>query len=262
MRRLEYIIAIATLVTACGGETEPQLLDPQANADSSNEAGNEATGESEMMFALTAADDGEATTDEELAEASQAATVGQLGSDCVTSVVEGRVVTYSLDECTGPFGFVTMSGDLVSTYSLTTDGVRADIVGSDLAVNNGTASVEATVIRTAEGSTRRLEIDTNWSGTTAKGDKTARVGDYVSTIDPDAGCVTLDGDWSTTIGTAAWDTVVDGFKVCRGECPADGGTIQWIGRNVTTTVTYDGSGTANWENSNGRSGTVQLACGR
>lgn len=120
--------------------------------------------------------------------------------------------------------------------------------------------MEASALHTVDGDVHTVEVDTNWTGETKDGDKTARVGDYVSTIDPVAGCVTLNGDWSTSVGTAAWDTSVDSFEVCRGECPTEGGSIQWVGANVTTTVTYDGDSTANWENSNGRSGTVRLLC--
>jgi hypothetical protein len=46
-----------------------------------------------------------------------------------------------------------------------------------------------------------------------------------------------------------------------GKCPANGGSISHtFANNVTLTITFDGSATAQWSTSNGRSGTINLVC--
>jgi hypothetical protein len=50
--------------------------------------------------------------------------------------------------------------------------------------------------------------------------------------------------------------------VCAGGCPEPGGELTFTGglSGVTLTITFDGSGIAQWSTSNGKSGTLPLLC--
>ncbi|WP_437569962.1 hypothetical protein [Sorangium sp. So ce542] len=50
---------------------------------------------------------------------------------------------------------------------------------------------------------------------------------------------------------------------CAAQCPAAGGTVEHAGglSGVTITIAFDGSDSATWSSSRGRSGTLDLACG-
>src|SRR5262249_29562189 len=56
-------------------------------------------------------------------------------SGCVTASASGTTVTYTLNDCTGPFGLVHVSGTVVVTYSLALDGIHAHATANDLMVN-------------------------------------------------------------------------------------------------------------------------------
>ena len=78
-------------------------------------------------------------------------------------------------------------------------------------------------------------------------------------------CATLDGQWSTKIGSAnnsdTWSTGIAGYAQCKAHCPTSG-TLTHTGgiSKVTVTVTFDGSATAKWATSTGRAGTFGLLC--
>ena len=255
-------LAMAVALFGCGDATQPELLSAQREADNGNEAVSEAMQESELVFALTAADSSQAADDDELAANARDEAANQWTGSCLTADIDRNVVTYTLDNCTGRFRLVTVTGVITATYTRRDDGLHAAIVGQGLEVNNGVANLDAKTVTRWEGLTRTMEIDTNWTGETARGEPTSRVGDYTTTVDLATLCLTVDGDWATSVGAVAWDTTVDGFKVCAGECPADGGSIEWVGPRRTTTLTYDGTDYASWQNDQGASGSVRLYCGR
>jgi hypothetical protein len=122
--------------------------------------------------------------------------------------------------------------------------------------------VNATVKASQAAGVRRAEVVCDSSGTGPRGGSISRKGAYTTTYDPTAECVTLDGTWQTKVGLRTASTVVAGYKRCKGACPAAGGSIvHTTVKAAVITVSYDGTSTANWVSSGGKTGTVTLKCG-
>ena len=79
-----------------------------------------------------------------------------------------------------------------------------------------------------------------------------------------SGCVTVAGTWSTSWNGAksgSNSTEVSGLKKCSSSCAAAGGVIKHTGAlGKIVTVSLDGSSTAAWSTSAGKSGTIDLGC--
>ena len=183
-------------------------------------------------------------------------------SNCVTASANGATVTYTLNDCTGPFGLVHVTGTVVVQYSLAADGIHAHATADNLMVNGATMDIDAQAVYSQNGTQKRLAVTTSGSGTGPRGNSITRTGNYVLTYDSASNCLGLDGQWATNIAGYQWSTQVSAFEKCAASCPAAGGSITHHGglSGITITVDFDGSATASWSTSNGHSGTIGLLC--
>jgi hypothetical protein len=182
-------------------------------------------------------------------------------ASCVTATVNNNLVTFVLNDCSGPWGLVHVSGTLVATYDIQPSGVSAEVKASGLTVNGATLNLDSKAVYSVNGTVKHLAVDTNGNGTGFFGTQLARHGSFTFTWDSTSLCASLDGNWSTTIGNDTWSTSVSQFKQCKGLCPASG-TIAHTGgiTGVTITVTFDGTPDAKWASSNGKHGDLFLLC--
>ena len=248
------------LLVGCGG-----MAGGNSDASHATESTDMATSEAALAAASASSADGASGSAEQVAEAA-AAHAGEIysPSDCVTAAQEGDTVTYELDHCTGPFGHATATGTVVAVYRIPSDGdIGAELTSDDLQVNRATIDLDTDAVYTKSGDQKTLEVQTTSSGTTGDGRTLVREGDYTTRWTTGEPCLTLSGNWSTTVGRRSWDTAVDGFSKCEDECPT-GGTVEWTRKRdgKSLTVEFDGSAEARWEASGGRSGTTSLRCGR
>ena len=183
-------------------------------------------------------------------------------SNCVTASASGATVTYTLNDCTGPFGLVHVTGTVVVEYSLAADGIHAHATANGLMVNGATMNIDAQAVYSQNGTQKRLSVQTTGTGTGPRGNAITRSGNYTLTWDAATSCLGLDGQWATTIAGYQWSTQVSAFEKCAAQCPAAGGSISHHGglSGITITVDFDGTATAHWSTSNGHSGTVGLFC--
>ena len=204
-----------------------------------------------------------ATTDEQVATAAAAQTKTRYSNSCLTTTQAGNTVTYVMVDCTGPYGLVHVTGTLVVKYSAQAGGViKLEASGSGIKVNKATVEVKSTGLYTKVNGVEKIVVDTQSSGTGPRGHSGVRVGHYTATRDSDD-CRTLNGTWST-----AWDgaratssTTATALQQCADKCPVAGGTVQHTGvLGRTVTLTFDGSASADWSSTNGKSGTVTLQC--
>jgi hypothetical protein len=202
-------------------------------------------------------------TGSDLAKAASTRIGGHLQpAGCLTTTVIGATVVYTLNDCTGPYGLVHLTGVVTAVYSHGAAGeVDVTITGSGIKANKSTFDLDATVKATLSNGTRSADVVCNSAGTGPRGNTLTRKGEYTATFNPGSECITIDGTWSTTAGARTASTVVSGYSRCKGICPAAGGSIVHTTlRSVAVTVAYDGSATAAWSTSGGRSGTVALSC--
>lgn len=184
-------------------------------------------------------------------------------STCRTIETNGNAITVTYNDCTGPRGLLHVSGQLVLTVQVRLDGtILVHGTSGDLTVNDAHLVVEVDAAYSTSGTNHTLSVTTSGSAVGPRGNDLDHVGDYTIAWDSASQCGSLSGSWATeaTIDgrTASRTTTVD-LQRCVGSCPV--GTIDRTYRTgATLTVTFDGTATAQWQTSTGRSGTIDLAC--
>jgi len=182
-------------------------------------------------------------------------------SSCVSATATGNVVTYSMNNCTGPLGVKAASGKYTVTFTpaVTQSGLDIALAGSGITVNGATLQLDtqATLTLGADGVTRTLQATTQSSGTGPNGTDTSRTGTYTLTWQPTTACATLKGSILTPSMSTA--TISD-YVTCSGKCPSSGQVTRTTpGSDVT--VLFNGTSTANWtETPNTQTGTIGLHC--
>jgi hypothetical protein len=252
-------LALATITLAapaCGMDLDESAASEAADSSeiTANEGALVASGADDAATPLTAADLAGGAT------ARAAARFQPAG--CATVTVSGDTVTTVLDDCTGRFGLLHVTGTLVSVFSDAADGVHVVTTAQDLAVNRATLNVNASAVITEAAGVRTLVVTTDGSGTGPRGHSFTRNGTYTITRNLSTSCVSLDGSWQLSAAGLSRMTTVSGLVRCDGMCPADGGTIVHTGfRGRTVTLTFDGTDIASWSSTTGRTGTIDLTCG-
>lgn len=240
------------------------VVDDAADAQDADESVSATTMESALTTELSDQSSQSASaTGAELAAAAVTRVDSHLTPrGCLTKEVHGATVTYTMNDCSGPYGLVHVTGTLTAVYSRASNGaVHVVISGSGIKINQWTIEVDATVDASQTGTVKRTMVACNSSGSGPRHMSVAREGDYTVTYDPVSECITLDGTWTTKAGLRTASTAVSDYARCKGHCPAAGGTITHTRVGGTAiTLTYDGSATAAWSTSKGRSGTVNLTC--
>lgn len=254
---LAYLVPLVLLSGCGGGDPTSDGATVSAALDSSDDTSSE----SALMMASVDSTETASTANDAAATAATSAKTWYQPSTCVTATAVANVVTYKLDDCTGPWGLVHVTGTVVVTYTKAADGIHAAASATGLQVNGGTMDVNAQAVYSVSGTQKTLTVTTDGAGTGPRGTAIARNGAYTLSWDEATMCGALDGAWSTVIGGATWSTSIAGYKQCKGACPT-AGTLTHTGglSHVTVTVTFDGSADAKWTSSRGRSGTIALFC--
>lgn len=256
---LAYLLPLG-LLAGCGG-----AMDDNASVSAALDSSDQTATESALMLATTSGTDGAATSNDAAVMAGAGAKTFWQPASCVTATQLNNVVTYKLSDCTGPYGLVHVTGSVAVTYTADAAGIHAAAVTNGLLVNGATLNLNSQADYTVNGSAKKLVVSTNGGGTGAFGNSITRNGGYTLTWDDASMCGTLDGSWSTKIGPTGnsdtWSTSIAGYAQCKYHCPSSG-TLSHTGgiSKVTITVTFDGSASAKWATSRGRSGTIALFC--
>lgn len=252
MRRILTSLLIISLA-ACGGTDDSDALDADENtAVSSNEGA--------LTAELTDDEDAATATTSEQVAAAAATRVGShlTPAGCLTTTVTANTVSYVFDHCTGPRGLLTLTGTINGVYTLTAPNqVHAVLTSTGFEVNQTTLNLNATIDAVKQGTVKRAEISSQTTGTGPRGNTVSRAGDYTVSWDSATACFTLDG---TTGSSRLNSTTVTDFKRCDAKCPVSGTVVHTGARGNTVTLVYDGSASAQWSTSGGRSGTLTLKC--
>lgn len=184
-------------------------------------------------------------------------------SGCATVDQQGATVTVTYNDCTGPRGLVHVTGTLTVVLSVSaTGGISAHATATGFQVNRATLDIDADATYAVSGTSHSLTVTSTGEGTGPRGNAIDHQGDYTITWDTASQCGSIDGMWSTDIttpvATAERSNDVD-LSRCAGGCPTGTMTHHFLG-GASITVTFDGTATAAWTASTGRSGTVQLLC--
>lgn len=180
---------------------------------------------------------------------------------CATSTASGSTVTLTLNGCTGPFGLVSATGTLDLDVSVVGGAFTGHATSTGMKLNRATVDIDATFTFTNNGGTKMLSVTASGDAVGPRGRHLTRSGSY--TVTWGSGCLSLDGNWTTTVAAIEYTTTITSFSVCQGDCPAAGGSIAWVGPKRTLTITFDGSADASFVETGplgGAHGDVVLSC--
>ncbi len=173
---------------------------------------------------------------------------------CAVGTSSGNTVTVTYTGCTGPRGLRSVDGTLTLELRLGAGGaIVADASATDFQIGEAVLDIASTATYTPGN----LAVSTASQGVGPLGRSFEHAGDY--TVAWTSTCVTVDGAWSTSSGDAARSTTADVMR-CIDECPTGSISRTTVGGRVIT-IELDGTDTARWTSSAGRSGTFPLACG-
>jgi len=142
---------------------------------------------------------------------------------CATKTRSGDVVTLALDSCTGPFGQVVVTGNLVATFSKSSSNdLHVDIVARDLLANGRALAYASQSDVHFEGSKRVVAYHGSSSGITKRGKDFSRTTDLTIAADIATHCAKIDGTSKGSVGKYDVDLSVNGFEGCRDACPTAG----------------------------------------
>jgi hypothetical protein len=258
MRHITTIVLLGSSLVACmnrGGGTDVDSA--ESAIDSSDSVGSEG----DLMAA--AVDGAEVTgllpvTADQIAIRVAANVAVRWASGCAKATQTGANVTITYTDCTGPHGLVHVSGELDVTIAVSGTTITAHGTSSDMQINRANVVIDATATYAVSGTTKTLTVATNGSGTGPRGNEIEHEGNYTITWDAASQCRTIAGDWRTDLGVRERSNAVS-LSRCAGGCPTGSVTHHFLA-GASLTVTFDGTATAAWSASTGRSGTVALGC--
>jgi hypothetical protein len=183
---------------------------------------------------------------------------------CIVSTVTGNVVTHVFTNCTGPQGYTSFNGTVVSTWSLSAGKLSVKHVAQGFRINGATVDHTVTVDYTKQGTVYTKHRVGETTGITKAGKPITHHADYTTTYDTAARCITRDGSSETTVGNRGVSRTIAGYKRCGiGSlgCPDSGVyTVTRKALNLTIKIEFPGGATMKVTLPGGRVVTVPLLC--
>lgn len=233
---LALLSALALVAPACASSSPTEGLDAASAAmitDGQDIDDLEESAELAVEEPLSgAAEGGEVAVTLDAAGAA-AASKTNLGvffkpAGCIVSTLAGNVVTHVFSDCTGPYGYVHLTGTVTSTWSKIASGVSVKHEATGFRVNGAVIDHAVTIDYTRAAGVYTKTRHGVSSGTTAAGRAITHSADYVTTYDANTKCLTRDGAGQTTIGGRALSRSITGYQRCgigAGGCPKSGTVV-------------------------------------
>lgn len=251
-------LVLAPLLAGCGGAA---VSGDEAMAADSTQTADQVSAVTSLTTDSVDLTTGSISSDTAAATAAAGASAKLMPASCVTKSVASNVATYTMTNCTGPYGLLAVSGTLQATYTVQTTGtnpsLKVDLAATGLKVNGASLDISSSATISGPPTARTATVSSTTKAVTARGNTISHSGSY--TAGSDGSCVTLTGTFSTQSGLLSWSTQIDSYKRCQNMCPAQG-KITFTGVLHTTTVTFNGSATAAIT-VDGHAGNLGLLCG-
>ena len=87
-----------------------------------------------------------------------------------------------------------------------------------------------------------------------------RNGSYTVTWEEGGSCLTVNGTWSTGVGSRSWSTTATDLAACEGSCLE--GTLSFERADAHYSLTFQSSGQVQFTTASGESGTISGTCGQ
>lgn len=181
---------------------------------------------------------------------------------CMSVTIDGADVDYALDNCTGPWGRVVVSGTIHATFRAgpTASSFEIELSSDGLSVNGRAATFGGTVLVELRSAGRDIAWQGSYEGKTRGGKTVSHETDLALTLGDD-GSAALDGTTASTIGVRGLNVE---YALSRpgpkGTCLV--GTVDATTKltKVEVGLTFDGTTRVTAENSRGGSGTFTVDC--
>jgi len=226
-----------------------------------------------LSAAIDNIDDFEAAPSDVAAAIAASASATFTPADCVEATAVGGTVTFQFDACSGPRGISGLSG--LATLLLTEEpGASMGLVlnANNLEIAGATMSIAVNGPVSPAGDDLTITASTAGGGTTPDGVVVARLGGYVTELRDD--CMTINGQWSSSVGEVFYATQVAEFVACGNACPSRG-SLTFLGVDSAeaaqstdplpdgeaTVLTYDGEDTVRYVSASIATGRIPLNCG-
>jgi hypothetical protein len=201
-----------------------------------------------------------ATLSADAASAIAGATGKYFQNGCATASVIGNVVTFVLDNCTGPLGLVAATGTVVATLSVQSSAVGVQLSGHNFTANGATMNLATVGTLTASNGQKTLTATTQTTGTGPNGNNASHSGMYSMVWTPGSGCATVSGTLTSTGSILhVASTQITNYVTCTGKCPQSGTSVSTFSGG-TVMLTFNGSSTALCNASDGTSANLPLQC--
>ena len=259
MRNLVAFVLLGSLVTGC-----MRNRDDVETAEATLDSSDTVEAEGNLMMAMIDGADMAATPDQVAARIAANVALRWQPSGCAVQTSQGNTITITYNDCTGPRGLVHVNGQIILTVTVKLDGtIVVHGTSSNLTVNDATLAISADAAYATTGSGHTLIVSTTGSAVGPRGSELDHVGNYTINWDTSSQCGSLAGTWATdatrTDGTTAPRSTTSNVMRCAGSCPLGTVTRRFVS-GTSVTVTFDGTATARWQTSTGRSGAIELAC--
>ena len=170
------------------------------------------------------------------------------------------------DDCTGPFGRVTLAGGVDAVFHSAGEcRLHVDISDSgDLTANGHELHYTATADVALLDGERDVDWHASFQGTTRRGKPIRQTSDLDVIVSDTTGCRDIVGTARGRVGNHDYRTTIESLYICPGECPSSGQvsafvTGRWRDRSIT--VRFDGSNRAQVTGWTGREFEVEMVCG-
>jgi hypothetical protein len=190
-----------------------------------------------------------------------AAAVGMyFPNGCATASASGNVVTFQLNNCTGPLDLLAASGTVTATLNVGSGMVGIQLAGNNVSANGATINLMTSGTLTASNGQKTLTSNTSTTGTGPNGNSAAHSGMYTIVWTPGSGCATINGTLNGAgSGGNVTSTQIMNYVTCANKCPQSGTSVSSF-NGGTVTLTFNGTSSAQCNASNGTSASVPIRC--
>ncbi len=265
---LGLLVAASAMVIGCGSDQTPVVITPaqaSAVADASVAANSLAFGalatDPLVVTAPVPLAVDLATQDAQAAAAAAGTNFSPKG--CATATAAGSTVNYSFSNCaTGPLGATAINGTLAVSFTAMTDGMHISMISAGLKVGTSTVNMNRQGIFTQNGTSRSFLITGDTSSVSGPLG-TINYQNTQGTLNWIAGstCATYSATENVSLNGAALTVTQSNIMRCGDLCRQSGSVKVVDAGGGSIILTYAGTATATFTESNGNAGQVTLACG-
>jgi hypothetical protein len=178
---------------------------------------------------------------------------------CAAATASGNIVTFTLNNCSGPLGLVASSGTFTATLNVVGNTVQTQLTGNNLKANGATINLSSSGTFTVVNGLKTLQANPQSTGTGAYGNTLMHMGMYTLVWPTGTGCATINGSFSGLGNFSGTSTQITNYLACTNMCPQSGMTVSSF-NGGSVTLTFNGSSSAQCSASDGTSAGVLLNC--